>query len=63
MKINAIRRFDKYLGVPICFLLTLLRYISGVFNHRKQSCNQPSRKILFIKLIEQGATVIAKSAI
>lgn len=63
MKINAIRKFDKYLGIPVCFLLTLLKLLLGVFFNSNRSSNKQTEKILFIKLIEQGATVLAYSSI
>lgn len=57
MKPNTIRIIDKWLGQPICFGLTVVR---KVFPARKTKDQGP---ILFIKLIEQGATVLANSAI
>jgi len=57
MNPNTIRIIDKYIGRPICFWLTLLRKI---FPSRKY--DKP-KSILFLKLIEQGATVLAYSAI
>jgi len=57
MKPNTIRIIDKWLGQPICFGLTVVR---KVFPARKTKEKGP---VLFIKLIEQGATVLANSAI
>jgi len=57
MSPNTIRIIDKYVGQPICVILTILR---RVFPNRKQ---QEPRAILFLKLVEQGATVLAYSAI
>jgi ADP-heptose:LPS heptosyltransferase len=54
---NTIRIIDKWLGQPICLALTVVR---KVFPARKTKDKGP---ILFIKLIEQGATVLAYSAI
>jgi len=62
MKINTIRRFDKYLGIPVCYILTLYKSLLEIFSGNKKK-QVPSEKVLFIKLIEQGATVIAYSAI
>lgn len=53
---------DIWIGRMICFKLTILRRIMDRFGHRKSN-EQPPKKILFIKLIEQGATVLAYSAI
>ncbi len=55
MNPNTIRRIDYYIGRPICFLLTLFRS-SGNKTTKPQ-------KIIFLKFIEQGATVLAYSAI
>jgi len=57
MNPNSIRIIDKYLGRPICFGLTIVRKI---FPARK--AGKPS-SILFLKLVEQGATVLAYSAL
>lgn len=62
MKIDTIRKLDKYAGIPCCFLLTLIKSFAGLF-YKSKACNKQTRKILFIKLIEQGATVIAYSSI
>ena len=57
MSPNTIRIIDKWIGQPICFALTCIRYC------------MPKRKVkevksvLFLKLIEQGATVLAYTAI
>lgn len=53
---------DIWIGRMICFKLTILRRIMDRFGHRKSNEQLP-KKILFIKLIEQGATVLAYSAI
>jgi len=57
---KTIKAIDQKIGRPICFFLTIFRFITGGFRSRR---NRPDSKILFIKLIEQGATVLAYSAI
>ncbi len=57
----TIRRIDITVGRIVCFLLTCLRQIVKTF--RKEPRGRGLQKILFIKLIEQGATVLAYSAI
>ncbi|RKY31296.1 MAG: hypothetical protein DRP74_05215 [Candidatus Omnitrophota bacterium] len=62
MNPNTIRWLDRNIGRPVCFLLTLQRKISSFFKSKKpylQKCD----KILFIKLIEQGSTVLAYPAL
>lgn len=60
MKTKTIRWVDINIGRPICWILTVWKNSFGWFSSRKKM--QP-QKILFIKFIEQGATVIAFSAI
>jgi ADP-heptose:LPS heptosyltransferase len=62
LKPETIRIIDIRIGRIICLILTLLRRMMDTFGggHGK---DRPVRKILFIKLIEQGATVLAYSAI
>jgi len=54
MSVNILRFIDKYLGLPICFLLSIYRMITSIFSHQKKFSPQ---KILFIKLSEMGSTV------
>ena len=61
MRATTIRFLDYWLGVPACALLTLLRGLaSAAASERKPERPQ---KILFLKFIEQGATVLAQDAI
>ncbi len=56
MQTATIRSIDYWLGVPLCALLTALR---SLLPERRM---RPKR-ILFLKFIEQGATVLAQDAI
>jgi ADP-heptose:LPS heptosyltransferase len=56
MNPQTIRKIDYWFGLPICFLLTLLRSFFS-------SKTDKPKKIVFLKFIEQGATVLAYSAI
>ena len=56
MNPNTIRKIDYWIGRPICFFLTFFRNSST----RKEA--EP-KKIVFLKFIEQGATVLAYNAI
>ncbi len=62
MKPKLIKIFDYWLGIPIVFFLTVLNLVLSVFVSKKNAQKKPS-KIIFIKLIEQGATVLAYTAI
>jgi ADP-heptose:LPS heptosyltransferase len=55
MNPNTIRVIDYWFGQPICALLTL-------FNTSSPKTTK-SKKIVFLKFIEQGATVLAYSAL
>ena len=58
MNANSIRFADRWLGLPACAVLTLFRKL---FDWRKPS--GPVKRILFLKLVEQGATVLAYPAL
>src|SRR6516225_1726755 len=59
MNVRQLQRVDRWLGVPLCFALTVLRYVTG----RRADASAPLRNILFVKLAEQGSTVLAQSAL
>ncbi|GAB3936696.1 glycosyltransferase family 9 protein [Larkinella terrae] len=54
---TAISLLEKYFGRLFCTLLTLIRNIRAVF-FPENKVDQPTRKIVFIKFIEQGALVL-----
>ncbi len=56
MRTDTIRFLDYWLGVPACAALSVLR---GLLPSRQR----PPQRILFLKFIEQGATVLAQDAI
>jgi ADP-heptose:LPS heptosyltransferase len=60
MDVRQMRRLDLWLGAPACYLLTLWRRILG---RRTPSTRKKPRRILFIKLAEQGSTVLAQDAL
>jgi ADP-heptose:LPS heptosyltransferase len=55
------RLIDYWAGRPICFILTVIRKCRGLLFGQKSKSK--IERILFIKLAEQGATVLADSAI
>jgi ADP-heptose:LPS heptosyltransferase len=59
---QTVGKIDRRLGKPICWALTLLRRIGDLFRGRRPD-DEPVRKILFLKMIEQGATVLAYRAL
>lgn len=63
MKISAMRRIDRWLGIPACWLLTGWRRAIDLYRRRFPRPSRTVRSILFVKLAEQGATVLADRAI
>jgi len=59
MKIATMRFLDRALGVPGCALLTAARRLLPA----RAGFAPPLRRILFVKLVEQGTTVLARPAI
>ena len=57
---TKLQKIDRWLGVPTCFVLTCLRKLLD--RGAPPAAIRP-RNILFIKLAEQGSTVLAASAI
>jgi len=62
MDIYAIARIDRWVGMPLCWALTLARRARGLVRTEKLPDASP-RRICFIKLIEQGSTVLAASTL
>ena len=57
-KNNMMRRIDYWVGVPLCFLLTLIDRISGLFPFKRRGGDVP-KKILFIKPSEMGGIILS----
>jgi len=60
MHISTVRLVDRWLGLPVCVALTVARRVHDL--GRRRAPARP-RRIAFIKLAEQGSTVLACSAI
>ena len=58
--ILTLQRTDRWVGVPLCAFLTLLR---KVFESVGRPRPRQVRRILFVKFAEQGSTVLAYPAI
>jgi len=61
MNIPLLQKIDRWAGVPLCLLLTLARSVFG--RSLPPGPVAAARSILFIKLAEQGSTVLAGAAI
>ncbi|MCP4896344.1 MAG: glycosyltransferase family 9 protein, partial [bacterium] len=55
------RRVDSWIGAPLCALLTVVRWLDDLILRR--SPNGPPKRIAVMKMAEQGATVLANSAL
>ena len=61
LSVSALRTLDRWVGGPLCLGLTLVRYaVDAVSRGRRHGA---VTRILFLKLAEQGSTVLAYSAI
>src|SRR6266480_198054 len=58
--ISTLQRTDRWIGAPLCAVLTLLRKI---FESAGPPGPHQVRRILFVKFAEQGSTVLAYPAI
>jgi ADP-heptose:LPS heptosyltransferase len=58
--ISALQRTDRWVGVPLCAILTVFRRI---FESTGPPGPHQVRRILFVKFAEQGSTVLAYPAI
>ena len=59
MNINLMRQLDRKLGIPLCFLLSILNGIKKLF--KRNAPLKDCKKILFIELSEMGSMVLAFS--
>lgn len=60
MNVQYMLRADKWVGMPLCFLLSLLRCLGA---GRLPVRASTPRKLLLVKLAEQGSTVLAYPAL
>jgi ADP-heptose:LPS heptosyltransferase len=60
MNVKVLQRADRWVGLPLCFALTLFRRL---FTRSVSGPAHTPRSLLFIKLAEQGSTVLAYPAL
>ena len=60
--IALIRKIDLWLGIPLCWLLTMFEKLRSLFP-RRSSLSACPKNILFIELSEMGSAIIAYSAL
>jgi hypothetical protein len=61
MKLTTTRRVDRWLGIPVCMLLTLWRKLVGP--GRAILGTSTPQRVFFVKLAEPGSTALAYSAL
>jgi ADP-heptose:LPS heptosyltransferase len=59
MNVDTMRRIDRWAGVPLCALATLLVRLRDGFRSRVA---RPVRRVLFVELSEMGTTILAEPA-
>jgi ADP-heptose:LPS heptosyltransferase len=55
------RRIDRWVGIPACFLLTIWSRLAAALSPRRAPATE--ERVLFIELVEMGTTVIACPAV
>ena len=61
MGVDALRVVDRFIGLPLCWLATVMRRVAGLIMPARP-LPRP-RKVLIIKLSEMGSTVLAYPAL
>jgi len=56
---DTFRRLDRWLGVPVCAALTLLRRAYRCAGPRAPIAETAPRRVLFVQLAESGSMVLA----
>lgn len=59
---DVIRYLDRWAGIPLCWVLTLLRRVRAAVSVPRQEFPKP-RKVLFVQLSESGSMVLADPAV
>jgi len=58
MNVDLFRKLDRYLGIPACFIATILNKLRF-----KSKDSKPIKKILFLQISELGSSILARPAI
>jgi len=61
MNVDAMRKIDRRVGVPLCFLMSVIIWISTRIRFIKKK-NPDLSKVLFIELSEMGSAIIVDPA-
>ncbi len=60
---DRLRWIDYWIGIPICFALTVVARVAAVFSTRRPAGDGGPKNVLFIELAEMGSTVLACPAV
>lgn len=60
MNVNTMRNIDKWVGVPLCFLFSMINQLFNLFTSGTKHPN--SSRTLFIELSEMGSAIIVDPA-
>lgn len=63
MRVSTMRRVDRWLGTPACAALTVYDLVKKVLGGGRCPADTSPSSIAFVKLAEQGSTILAWSAI
>lgn len=63
MNTDTMRKIDRWVGVPVCAVLTVCRRVGDLWRLLRRRKPANARRIAIVKLAEQGATVLAYPAI
>ena len=63
MSPDRMRRIDRWIGVPVCWALTVARGARAALWGRRPVPLDPPRSVLFVELAEMGTTVLAYPAL
>ena len=63
MSPDRMRQIDRWIGVPVCWALTVARRVRAALGGRRAIPPDPPRNVLFVELAEMGTTVLAYPAL
>src|SRR5215471_4812150 len=62
MRPDLMRQIDYYVGIPLCFCITLLYRLQRLLGLKNPRWDADPGRVLFIELAEMGSTVLAYPA-
>lgn len=63
MQLKTMRRIDRWLGIPLCWLATCMLRIAHGLSNKQANFTIPAQRVLFLELSEMGSAVIAEPAL